>query len=206
MHAEARGLVPVGRAFEGRVHTRPPLTGSPQWAQMLAMSVYQASVPHFTKMLGNLSRWLDEAATHAENKGYDPAVLLTARLAPDQYTLLRQIQAACDAAKAPAARLAGQTPPSHPDTEQTWDEARARVKTVLDYLQTVEPSHFEGAEDRIIALPFMPGKGMKGTNYLHEMALPNFYFHIDMAYAILRHNGVALGKTPYIGSLTLIDL
>lgn len=170
------------------------------------MSLYEETVPPFTKLLQNLGRWLDKAEVHAKARSFDPETLLTARLAPDQYPLLKQIQATCDAAKQPAARLTGKTPPVHPDTEKTWAEAKARVATCLAYLGTLTPADFEGAETRLIALPFLPGKGCRGGHYAREMALPNFYFHASMAYALLRHNGVDLGKTDYIGSVTLEDL
>jgi hypothetical protein len=169
------------------------------------MSLYESSVPQFTKMLKNLQRWLDSAAEYAEKKPFDPQILLSARLAPDQYPLTRQIQGACDAAKIGCARLAGKEPPKHPDTEQTLEEIRARIQSCVSYLETFTPRDFEGAEARMIGLPFMPGKIMTATDYLIELAIPNFYFHLNHAYAILRHNGVSLGKIEYIGSLALQD-
>ncbi len=169
------------------------------------MPLYDACVPQLSKMLNNLSNWLDEAEKLAEAKGFEKSVLLSARLAPDQYPLLRQIQASCDSAKFAAARLAGKTPPTHPDTEQTWEEIRARLASVIEYLKTFEAKDFDGADQRVVPLPFLPGKALKAGDYLNEMSLPNFYFHLNMAYAILRHNGVALGKQAYIGSLALVD-
>jgi len=157
-------------------------------------------------MLSNLSNWLDEAEQIAASKGFEPSVLLAARLAPDQFALLRQIQASCDSAKFTAARLCAKTPPVHPDTEQTWEEIRGRVASVIEYLKTFKATDFEGADQRIIPLPFLPGKALKAGDYLNEMALPNFYFHLNMAYAILRHNGVPLGKTTYVGSMALVDV
>jgi hypothetical protein len=169
------------------------------------MSLYEASVPQFKKMLQNLERWLDKGVEYAQKKSFDPAVLLSARLAPDQYPLLRQIQAACDSAKFPSARLSGKEPPKHPDTEQTVDEIRKRIRTVIEYLDTFKPAEFAGAETRKIALSFLEGKVMLGSDYLNEMALPNFYFHVTTAYAILRHNGVDLGKSDFIGSMNVRD-
>jgi hypothetical protein len=131
-------------------------------------------------------------------------VLLTARLAPDQYPLLRQVQASCDQAKYMAARLSAKDPPKHPDTEQTFDEARARIRTCTGYLDTFQSSDFEGAESRVLALPFLEGKTLLGRDFLLELAHPNLYFHLTTAYAILRHNGVPLGKRDYTGSLTLL--
>jgi uncharacterized protein len=169
------------------------------------MSLYQASVPQLKKMLNNLDKWLDAAVAHAAKKSFEPAVLLTARLAPDQYSLTRQIQACCDGAKFTAARLAGKEAPKHPDTETTLEELRARIRSTLEFLDTVTEADFAGAKERVITLPFMPGKALTAADYLNEMALPNFYFHLTTAFAILRHNGVDVGKTAFIGSLNLRD-
>ena len=170
------------------------------------MSLYDETIPHFTKMLRSLDKWLEKAVAHAAAKSFDPQVLLQSRLAPDQYALLRQVQAACDAAKSAAARLSAEEPPKHPDTEQTLEEIRARIQTCLSYLESKKPEQFAAAEKKIVALPFMPGKGLLGVDYARELALPNFYFHVSMAYAILRHNGVNLGKSDFISSLSLIDV
>ena len=167
------------------------------------MSLYEPSVPQFTKMLNGLDKWLEAAATHAQKKSFDANVLVNARLAPDQYPLVKQVQSACDAAKSAAARLTGKEPPKHPDTEQSMDELRARVRTCVSYLETFKPADFAGAETRSLDLPFLEGKKILGTDYLCELALPNFYFHLVTAYAILRHNGVDLGKRDFIGSLNL---
>jgi hypothetical protein len=169
------------------------------------MSLYQASVPQLKKMLNNLDKWLDAAVAHATKKSFDPAVLLTARLAPDQYPLTRQIQSCCDGAKFTAARLAGKEAPKHPDTETTLDEIRARIRSTVEFLDTVTEADFADAKERMITLPFMPGKALSAADYLNEMALPNFYFHLTTAYAILRHNGVDVGKIAFIGSLNLRD-
>ena len=169
------------------------------------MSLYEASVPQLKKMLNGLDTWLEAAVAHAQKKSFDPSVLLSARLAPDQYPLTRQIQSSCDIAKFAAARLTGKEAPKHPDTEQTVDELRARIRACVSFLDTFTAADFEGAAKRLIDLPFMPGKALHGTDYLNEMALPNFYFHVTTAYAILRHNGVPLGKMNFIGSLKLVD-
>ena len=167
------------------------------------MSLYESTIPQFKNTLGQIQKWLDAAVAYAQKKSFDPSVFLTARLAPDQYALVRQIQSACDAAKSAPARLTGQEPPKHPDTETTLDELRARVQTVLSYLDTFKPSDFEGAEKREIHLPFLQGKYLLGADYVTQLQLPNFYFHAAHAYAILRHNGVPLGKNDYIGQITL---
>jgi hypothetical protein len=169
------------------------------------MSLYQASVPQLKKMLNNLDKWLDAAVAHAAKKSFEPSVLLVARLAPDQYALTRQIQACCDGAKFTAARLAGKEAPKHPDTETTLDELRARIRSTLEFLDTITEADFADAKGRMIALPFMPGKVLTAADYLNEMALPNFYFHMTTAYAILRHNGVDVGKIAFIGSLNFRD-
>jgi hypothetical protein len=168
------------------------------------MSLYESSAPQLKKMLTQLDTWLDTATEHAKKKSFDPNVLVQARLAPDQYPLVRQVQSACDTAKFACARLTGKDAPKHPDTEQTVDELHARIRSVTSYLDTFKAADFAGAETRAVELPFLEGKKIVGERYLCEMALPNFYFHLVTAYAILRHNGVDLGKRDFIGSLTLI--
>ena len=170
------------------------------------MSLYAETVTQMSKMLTNLDRWIDLGVEHATSKKFDPSVLLNARLAPDQYNFIKQVQAACDSAKFAAARLTGKTAPAHPDTEQTLEEVRARIQSVVAYLATFTEADFASGEARMVALSFMPGKGMLGSDYLHEMAAPNFYFHIAMAYAILRHHGVPLGKMNYMGGMKLQDI
>jgi hypothetical protein len=170
------------------------------------MSIYyEYAVVQPRKMLANLDKWLEPAAAFAQKKSFDPSTLLTARLAPDQFPLVRQIQSACDSAKLNAARLAGKEAPKHPDTEQTFDEIRKRIQAVLAYLDTLTPADFEGAATRRVELSFLEGKYVLGADYLREMGTPNFYFHVTTTYAILRHNGVDLGKRDYLGGLTLHD-
>lgn len=169
------------------------------------MSLYQVSVPQFIKTLKNLDGWLDKAVAYAAEKSFDPVVLLNSRLAPDQYPLLKQIQIACDTAKFTASYLSGKEAPAHPDTEQTVDEIRARIKATIAFLETISAKDFEGAEERVLSPRALRGKRIKGGDYLAEFGLANFYFHATTAYAILRHNGVNLGKRDYIGSLTLLD-
>ncbi len=160
-------------------------------------------------MLKNLDRWLGKAAEHAKNKNFDPNVFVQARLAPDQYPLVKQVQSACDSAKFAAARLAGKDPPKHADEETTFDELRARIAAVGAYLETFSEKDFEGADTRKIPMPFLPGgnKGALGVDWLVGFNQPNFFFHVTTAYAILRHNGVELGKRDYIGEgLKVIDV
>ncbi len=168
------------------------------------MSLYEASVPQMKKMLNQLDAWLSAGEALATKKSFDPSVLVAARLAPDQYPLVRQVQSACDGAKTTAARLTGKEPPSHPDTEKTMEELHARIRTCVAYLDTFSAADFVGADKRAVSLPFLEGKTILGGDYLNEMALPNFYFHLTTAYAILRHNGVELGKRDFVGSLKLI--
>lgn len=166
-------------------------------------------VAEMLTMLSNLDRWLGAAAEHANTKKADPDSFVAARLAIDQYPLVKQVQSACDSAKFTAARLCGKEAPAHADDEKTFDELRARVAKVTTYLATFTEKDFEGAEARKVPLPFLPGgkKAALGTDYLVHFAQPNFYFHVTHAYAILRHNGVNLGKMDYIGALPpLLDL
>jgi hypothetical protein len=165
------------------------------------MNLYDATVPVLTKYLKNIEGWLDKAVAYAETKKFDPEILTTARLAPDQHPLTSQIQSACDQAKWACAKLAGKEGPSHPDTEKTIAELRQRIRTVTDYLATLKPEDFNGAEERTVSHQWMGGKAMRGGDYLDHMALPNFHFHLTTAYSILRHNGVPLGKQDYMGSL-----
>jgi len=169
------------------------------------MSMYP-QISQLVKMLSNLSAWLDKAVTQAEARGYDPVVLLTCRLAPDQHPLTRQIQIACDSAKFAGARLADKEAPKHEDTEVTYDELKARISATLEFLKTLEATDFEGRESATIELPFLPGKGVKGADYLKDFVLPNFYFHLTTAYSILRHNGIDVGKRDFIGSMPLFDV
>jgi hypothetical protein len=170
------------------------------------MSLYELSVPQLKRMLTNLDRWLGLAIEYAEKKKFDPKVLLTSRLAPDQFPLYRQVQSVCDQAKFLPARLTGKEPPKHEDGEQGFEELRARIKDVQSYLDTFQPADFQGAETRLVKLGFMPGKAFRGLNYMSEFLLPNFYFHVTTAYAILRHNGVTLGKQDFLGAITLEDV
>jgi len=165
------------------------------------MNLYDATVPVFTKLLRNVDRWLDKAVAHADQKKFDAEILLSARLAPDQYSFVRQIQAACDQAKWTVAKLTGKDAPAHPDTEKTIAELRARIKTIVDYLGTFKPEDFAGAEDRACSHTWMGGKVLRGGDYLDHYALPNFHFHLTTAYAILRHNGVGVTKFDYIVDL-----
>jgi uncharacterized protein len=170
------------------------------------MSTIYANLTAITKTLTNIEKWLDKAEVHAASKSFDPAVLLGARLAPDQFPLRKQLQVATDWVKNGHARLAAKEPPSYPDTEQTLTEIRARIKACLAYVATYRSEDFDGADQRLIGSSRTPGKAALGSDYLRETILPNFYFHATTVYAILRHNGVELGKRDFIGEVTLQDL
>jgi uncharacterized protein len=164
--------------------------------------MYFETVTQMKKMLGQLDNWLEKAVAFAQTKKFDTTVYLTLRLAPDQFAFARQVQTACDTAKLVAARLTGKEAPSHPDTEQTLDELRARVRAVIAYLEGFSAKDFDGAASRVITQARWEGKVMSGTDYFLEHGLPNFFFHLTHAYAILRHNGVDVGKRDYLGPLS----
>lgn len=162
---------------------------------------YEITVTQYQKVLGNLSKFLDKAAAFAETKKFDVDILLNARLAPDQFNFIRQVQIACDTAKFGAARLTGKEAPTHPDTEKTIAELQARIQSVQAYLATFSPADFQGADDIRITHARWEGKYLTGTEFALQHSLPNIYFHVTTAYSILRHNGVDLGKKDYLGEL-----
>ncbi|WP_223643522.1 DUF1993 family protein [Corallococcus sp. EGB] len=165
--------------------------------------MYFETFSQMKKQLGQLGKWLETAAAHAKAKSFDPNLYLGFRLAPDQLPFVKQVQIACDAAKLGASRLTGKDAPSHPDTEQTLEELSARVRSTLEYLNTLTAKDFEGAASRVITHPRWEGQVMSGADNFLEHIIPNFYFHLTHAYALLRHNGVNLGKADYLGTLSL---
>ena len=166
----------------------------------MSISMYQASVPTLIQALKALSGVLDKGAKHAEAKGIDPAVLLSSRLYPDMFPLTRQVQIASDNAKGPSARLAGMEPPKFDDNEASFADLQARITKTIDFLQTLKPAQIDGSEDRQIVLQMRAGPlEFKGQAYLLHFAMPNFYFHCATVYAILRHNGVEVGKKDFLG-------
>jgi uncharacterized protein len=167
----------------------------------MSLSMHSASVPIFVRMLGNLTQWLDKAEAHAAAKKFEPEVLLASRLAPDMLPLPRQIQIACDTAKFAAARLAGIDAPKFDDSESTFAELKARVRKTVDFVQSVPAGLFEGSDNRDVTLPRRDGPlVLKGEAYLQHFVLPNFFFHVTTTYALLRHNGVELGKSDFLGA------
>ena len=168
----------------------------------MSFTMHSASVPIFVRMLGNIEAWLDKAQAHAETKKFDPSVYLAARLAPDMLPFTRQIQIASDNAKGCIARLAGVEIPKYEDNEATIDELRERIRKTIDYVQSVPADKINGSEERDITVPRRDGPMIvKGEPYLKNFVLPNFFFHVTTTYALLRHNGVDLGKSDYLGPL-----
>jgi hypothetical protein len=166
----------------------------------MKITMHAMSVDIFVPVLTHLSTLLDKGLAHASAKKFEPSVLVNARLAPDMFPLSRQIQIACDAAKNGSARLAGQEAPRFEDKESTLEELRSRIARTIDYLKTLSASAFEGGEDRVIKIPVQERTiEMQGLPYLQTWALPNFYFHVVATYAILRHNGVEIGKGDFLG-------
>lgn len=165
--------------------------------------MYYETVREMKKLLSQLDKWLDTATAYAQAKSFDPNLFLGFRLAPDQFAFVRQVQSACDTTKFAASRLTGKEAPSNADTEQTIDELHARVRTAIAYLDGFTAKDFEGAGNRVITNARWEGKVMSGADYFLEHSVPNFFFHITHAYAILRHNGVNIGKRDYLGTLSL---
>jgi hypothetical protein len=155
------------------------------------------------KQLAQIDSWLDAATTYAKEKSFDPNLFVGFRLAPDQFAFARQVQITCDTAKLGISRVTGKEAPSQPDTEQTLDELRARVHSVIKYLDGFSAKDFDGVATRTVTQPRWEGKVMTAPNYFVEHVLPNFYFHLAHVYAILRHNGVSVGKRDYLGALTM---
>jgi hypothetical protein len=164
--------------------------------------MYLAIFRQFDKQLAQLDKWLEATTAYAETKKFDPNIVLAFRLAPDQFPFSRQIQIACDTAKLGASRLTGVDGPSHADTESTLAELRTRIGSVRAYLGDLTEASFANATTRVITQPRWEGKTMTGHDYFIEHVVPNFYFHLNHTYAILRHNGVPLGKRDYLGALT----
>lgn len=155
-----------------------------------------------SKQLAQLDVWLDKADASAKSRSFDANAFLQCRLAPDQFVFVQQIQITCDTAKAAASRLSGKEAPVHADTEQTVDELRARVRGVIEYLDGMTAEDFAEAATVSITQPRWQGKTMTGRDYFVEHAVPNFYFHLAHSYALLRANGVPVGKRDYLGALT----
>jgi uncharacterized protein len=168
----------------------------------MALNIYDVSIPVLVRGLNNLATIIDKAAAHAEAKKIDPLVFAQARLYPDMLPFTRQIQITCDTAKGCGARLAGIEAPKHEDNETTLAELKHRIAKTLDFLQSLSAEKFAGAESRAIEMKF-PNRTLNftGVDYLNKFVMPNFFFHQTVAYALLRHNGVELGKMDFLGSM-----
>lgn len=164
--------------------------------------MYFETFNQMKKTLHQLDTWLEKAETHAKEGNFDSQVYLGLRLALNQFPLSRQVQIACDTAKLGAFRLAGKDAPSHDDKEASVPELRARVRSVIELLSGLTRADFDGAATRVITQPRWEGRTMTGADYFLEHVMPNFFFHATHVYAILRHNGVPLGKKDYLGPLT----
>ena len=164
--------------------------------------MFYRTVSQCTQMLKNLDTWLDKAEQHAATRKFDVGVLMESRLAPDQKPFIYQVQSACDYVKGGAAWLSGQTPPKHEDNEKTIEDVRARLKKTIAFVESVKEEQYAGAENRRVKMSFAPpGSVIVGADYLMQMVVPNVFFHVTMAYAILRHNGVDVGKMDFLGPL-----
>jgi hypothetical protein len=166
----------------------------------MTISMFQASVPAFIRSLNNLAAILEKGAAHAQANKIDEAVLLGSRLFPDMFPLTRQVQIASDTAKSGAGRLAGVEFPAYEDKETTFQELIARVRNTVAYLETLRPVQIDGSEDKTVSWQTRSStKSMQGLPYLMNHLLPNVHFHVTTAYAILRHNGIQIGKKDFLG-------
>ena len=166
----------------------------------MTISMYSASVPILVRALDNLQSWFDKAEAFAAAKKFDPQVLLAARLAPDMLPFTKQVQIACDSAKFGVARLSGVEAPKFDDTEVSLADLRQRIAKTLEYIRSVPAQRLDGTEDKDIVVPRRDGSlTLKGEFYLKHYVLPNVFFHVTTAYALLRHNGVEIGKPDYLG-------
>jgi hypothetical protein len=162
--------------------------------------MYTETFSQMKKGLGQLDKWLSVAAEHAKAKSFDPNVFPTLRLAPDQFPLTRQVQICCDTVKLAASYLSGKPAEPQADEEKTVEELQARVRSIIKYLDGFAAQDFDGAATRVVSQPRWKGEWMTGADYFVQHAIPNFFFHLTTAYAILRHNGVSIGKRDFLGA------
>jgi hypothetical protein len=168
----------------------------------MSITMHSASVPIFVRMLNNMGTWLDKAEAHAQARKFEPGVYLSSRLAPDMLPFTKQIQIACDAVKFGIARLAGIEAPKMEDDEASFADLRVRIRKTLDFIQSVPAEKIDGTEAKDVVVPRRDGSmTLKGEAYLKHFVLPNFFFHVTTVYALLRHNGVELGKSDFLGAL-----
>jgi hypothetical protein len=189
--------VPLRQRPLPRYDARPEET---QRSALMQASMYSLSIPVFRRSLTSLAAILDKAAAYAHERKIDPVALLDARLYPDMLKFSRQVQLASDFAKGAAARLAGETPPKFDDVEVGFDELKGRIARTLEFIERVRPAQIDGSEGRAIELKTATRTlNFSGLDFLTHYALPNFFFHVTTAYAILRHNGVPIGKDDFLG-------
>ena len=167
----------------------------------MSLSMYSASAPVFSRILGSMLHWLDRAEAHAQARKFDPNNYLGLRLAPDMLPFVRQIQIVSDGAKGCMSRLAGTEIPMWEDTEASLDDLRARIRKTIEHVQSFSAGQIDGSDERAIAIPMRSGDPLNfsGETFLKHFALPNFFFHATTAYALLRHAGVELGKSDFLG-------
>jgi uncharacterized protein len=190
----------IQQALQTDYHCCPAATFNLKETTM-TIGMYSASVPVLVRMLNNVLGWLDKAQTHAEVKKFESSVFLAARLAPDMLPFSKQIQIACDMSKFCIARLGGVEAPKFEDNESSIAELRVRITKTVAFIQTAAPAQINGTEDKDITIPMRSGPlHLKGEDYLTSFVLPNLYFHLTTAYALLRHNGVDLGKGDFLGT------
>jgi uncharacterized protein len=168
--------------------------------------MYFNAISQLARNLQAVEVWLDKAEAFAASKKFDVNLLLTSRLAPDMKPLVYQVQSACDYIKAAAAWLSGQTPPKHEDNERTLEELRARVRKTVAFVESVKAERYARADKQQVHMSWAPpGKVLRGEDYFLQMSVPNAYFHLAMAYAVLRHNGVDVGKMDFLGGANWVD-
>jgi N-ethylmaleimide reductase len=189
-------------AFDGRGYTDYPAYNAPATKEE---PMYYEVITQCVQSLKNAETWLDKAERYAAAKKFEIGVLLNGRLAPDMKPLIYQVQSACDYVKAAAAWLSGQRPPQHEDNERTLDELRARIRKTVAFAEGVKEGQYEGASERNVSLSWAPGKVIGGEDYLLQMTIPNTFFHLAMSYAILRHQGVDVGKMDFLGPINLVE-
>jgi hypothetical protein len=167
--------------------------------------MYYQAISQCVQNLRNIEVYLDKAEQAAAARKFDINVLLTSRLAPDMKNFIYQVQSACDYVKGAAGWLSGQKPPRHEDNEQTLAEVRERIRKTIAFAESIEEARYAGASEQKISIGWASGKIIDGQNYLLQITLPNVYFHITMAYAILRHNGVEVGKMDFLGKIKFLE-
>jgi hypothetical protein len=179
-----------------------PRKPEPPWT---VERMFHSVIAQCAQALKNLETLMDKAEQDAALKKYDIGVLMASRLAPGQHPFIQQVQIACDYVKFAAARLSGQMPPKHEDTELTIGELRARIRKTVAYAEGVSEGQYEGASERRVNVTWAPDKVIRGTDYLLQLTIPNTFFHVTTAYNILRHNNVDIGKMDYLGPVDLLD-